>query len=192
MKLGTCRGRLGTPLARHSRAGTWYPQPENTTCGEPFKDTLLIKETTPKKGTASGIRRKRAAWPQSPRPSPLDLPRGVRGLYVLRDEPVGELEEESVTERVNSGIEQEAFEQEVEQDLVIKYHLFPKGGEVSSTSDRSFVTSVRKDIPECDLNHRNIRRTRWQPTAYKIKNKCFEIEQTVWHNTAYEITNKCV
>ena len=35
------RGRLGTPLARQARAGTWYPQPENTTRGEPLEDTLL-------------------------------------------------------------------------------------------------------------------------------------------------------
>ena len=40
-QLCTCCGRLGTPLARQARAGTWYPQPENTTRGEPLKDTLL-------------------------------------------------------------------------------------------------------------------------------------------------------
>ena len=40
-QLCTCRGRLGTPLARQARAGMGHPQPENTTRGEPLKDTLL-------------------------------------------------------------------------------------------------------------------------------------------------------
>ena len=85
-QLCTCRGRLGTPLARQARAGTWYPQPENTTCGEPLKDTLLhyTIRAGQRKGTASDVRRKRAAWPPLPCPSPLDPPRGLGAFMYFK------------------------------------------------------------------------------------------------------------
>ena len=47
-QLCTYRGRLGTPPAGPARAGKWYPHPENTTRGEPLKNTQLpqpLKDT---------------------------------------------------------------------------------------------------------------------------------------------------
>ena len=83
-----------------------------------------------------------------PWPSPLGLPREARGVYVVNgvlDEvlqevprPTASISEEDVPLRsqiswtyVNEQEREEVPDQEIEMDLAIQEHLFPKGGEVS-------------------------------------------------------------
>ena len=83
-----------------------------------------------------------------PWPSPLGLPREARGAYVVNgvlDEvlqevprPTASISEEDVSLRsqiswtyVNEQKREEVLDQEIEMDLAIQEHLFPKGGEVS-------------------------------------------------------------